>query len=114
MLDLGDLAVHRQWRPRDLAAEGLTDGLQAEADAEDRDLAARLAGPASRHTPASLGVQGPGERTIASGRTATISAAVIGVVAHDIDLRDERPDQMHQVPGEAVVVVDDEDAGHGA
>ena len=35
--DLGELAVHRQRRAHDLAAEGLADRLMAEADAEDRD-----------------------------------------------------------------------------
>ncbi len=45
MLDLRHLAVHRQGRARDRAAEGLPDGLQAEADAEGGDLAARRGAP---------------------------------------------------------------------
>ena len=36
------------------------------------------------------------------------------IVAHDVDGGGKRPEQMHQVPGEAVVIVDDENAGHGA
>jgi hypothetical protein len=36
MMDLIDLAVDRQGRAHDIAAEGLADGLMAEADAEHR------------------------------------------------------------------------------
>src|SRR5215472_11535414 len=37
VLDFRKLAVHRDRRADDLAAEGLADGLMAETDAEDRD-----------------------------------------------------------------------------
>ena len=75
--DLGELAVHRQRRAHDLAAEGLADRLVAEADAEDRDRSARPVSIRSRQMPASFGVQGPGESTIASGSAASTSSTAI-------------------------------------
>ena len=53
----------------DATAERLPDRLVAEADAEDRDLARRSAGSAAREMPASFGVHGPGEMTIAPAPT---------------------------------------------
>ena len=48
------------------SAERLADRLVAETDAEDRDLPAAAA-IRSRQMPASFGVHGPGDSTIASG-----------------------------------------------
>jgi hypothetical protein len=54
-------------RADDLAAEGLADRLVAEADAEHRHARAARRAIRARQMPASFGVQGPGESTIASG-----------------------------------------------
>ena len=43
---------------------------------EDRDRRARAGAPAARDTPASLGVQGPGEMTMCEGSSAAISSTV--------------------------------------
>ena len=107
--DLADLAVHQRRRAHDLAAIDLADRLVAEADAEDRDRRARRARSASRQMPASFGVQGPGEMTIASGSIATTSSTRDLVVAADGELRPQLAEEMDEVVGEAVVVIDDED-----
>ena len=51
---------------------------------------------------------------MASGASARTSSTVIASLRTTSTVVDERADQMHEVPGEAVVIVDDEDAGHGA
>ena len=68
----------------------------------------------SRQMPASFGVHGPGDSTMASGAGGQHLVRGDGVVAHHLDRGRKRADQVHQVPGEAVVIVDDENAGHGA
>jgi len=67
MVNGRELAVHRQSGAHDLAAKGLADRLVAEADAENRNpRAGRL--DEVEASPASLGVQGPGESTMAVGK----------------------------------------------
>ena len=63
--------------------------------------------------PASLGVHGPGETTTRSG--CALEQLVDGgdVVAHDVQLRAQLAEELDEVVGERVVVVDDEDGGHG-
>ena len=61
------LAVHRLGRADHLAAEDLADRLMAEANAEQRHLPAAAFPISSRQMPASFGVHGPGDSTIASG-----------------------------------------------
>ena len=58
--DCGGFAVHQLLRANDVAAERLSDRLMSQADAEDRDLALEPF-ESARLTPASFGVQGPGE-----------------------------------------------------
>ena len=62
--------------------------------------------------PASFGVQGPGEMTIASGSIATTSSTVILSLRRTASFAPSSPRIMDEVVGEAVVVIDDED-GHG-
>ena len=78
------LAVHEHRRPHDRARRRPAPmRLVAEADAEDRNLAARARGSASSEMPASSGVHGPGEITMRVGRSAATSSTVDRVVAHD-------------------------------
>ncbi len=66
----------------------------------------------STDTPASLGVQGPGDTSTRSG--AALEQLVDGrhVVAHDLGLGAQLAQVLDEVVGERVVVVDDEDAPH--
>ena len=57
----------------------------------------------------SVGLFGPGERRIASGASAAISAERHLVVAPHQRLGAQLAQVLHEVPGEGVVVVDDED-----
>ena len=66
----------------------------------------------SRQMPASFGVQGPGDSTIASGASARSFSAVVSSLRTTRIALDERPDQVDEVPGERVVVVHDDDRGH--
>ena len=59
--------------------------------------------------PASVGVQGPGESTIASGRSASASAARERVVPAHLADGAEIAQVVDEVEGEAVVVVDQQD-----
>ena len=61
--------------------------------------------------PASFGVQGPGESTIASGSAASTSVDRDLVVAMHGHLRPEPAQVVDEVEGEAVVVVDQQDHG---
>ena len=65
--DHRQLAVHELRRAFDMAAKGLADRLMAEADAEQRHLGVAGRLDEIEADPASFGVQGPGDRTIASG-----------------------------------------------
>src|SRR5258705_2880356 len=108
MADLGQLAMHRQGRTHDVAAEGLADRLMAETDAQDRNAAGGLfyqveadaglvrgAGAGRQHD--RLGLRG--EHRV-GGRL---------VVAPDSDLRPQSAQIMDEVEGEAVIVVDQDD-----
>ena len=56
--------------------------------------------------PAWAGALGPGEMQSQRGQSASISARVDRVVAEDQDLQVELVEELHQVIGEGVVVVD--------
>ena len=110
--DLGHLAVHGDGRAHDVAAESLSDGLMAEADAEHRDA---LAG-ATGEVEADAGLAGRARtRRQDDGVRLEREDRVGGglVVAHHLDRAHQGADQMDEVPGEGIVIVDDQDAGHG-
>ena len=97
----------------DDGAERLGDRLVAEAHAEERDAGRRGARTTAIDAPASAGVPGPGEMSTpsyvryadAAASVAIASASTRSVVGAELlQVADERVD-------EAVVVVDDEDAG---
>ena len=56
--------------------------------------------------PASFGVQGPGDSTMASGSAAMTARARHLVVAVHVDLRAQFTEIVNQVEGKAVVIVD--------
>ncbi len=62
----------------------------------------------AQEMPASLGVHGPGEITIFSGRSASISSKRDFVVAKDFHVRAELAEIVVQVVGERIVIVDQE------
>ena len=108
VVDRRRLAVHDPRGAHDLAAEGLADGLVAQADAQDRDLARRSVLITSRLMPASFGVHGPGEITMCDGRQRRDRRRRRSRRC----ARRARPPQLaqvlDQVVGERVVVVDHE------
>ena len=59
--------------------------------------------------PAFSGRDGPGEMTIASAWSASTSSTVTCVVARDRDVGADAAEQLHDVVGERVVVVEQED-----
>ena len=67
---------------------------------------------ASTETPASAGVQGPGETTTRPGCAIHQIGGGRRVVAHHVHLGPQLTQVLHEVVGEGVVVVDDEDLGH--
>ena len=68
----------------------------------------------SRQMPASVGVHGPGDSTIASGCIAMASATDSLSLRHDTShWAPTSPRKWIEVEGEAVVVVDEQDHGPG-
>ena len=113
--DLRGLAVHHARRAHDVAAVELADALQAEADAEHGHTAlAEVRGSRrsrGRHRP---GGPGPGEMSTASGRDRVHLVEGDRVVAVHDRFGAQLTEVLHEVVNERVVVVDHEDAGHGA
>ena len=94
-----------------VAAVGLADALVAQAHAEDRRRRAPSRSITSSDTPASFGVHGPGEITMRSGASAVDLVHRQLVVAHHLHLGAQRLQVLHEVVGEAVVVVDHQQHG---
>lgn len=113
MDDAARLAVHLPAGPDDAAAKGFGDRLQAEADAEDRRSGLR---GEPDEINANSGVfrgawpgrqrnrrRGAGERFVRRQR----------IVAHDFDLPPETADEVDEVEGEAVIIVDQQNHSRG-
>ena len=62
--------------------------------------------------PASSGRPGPGEITMPAGRDRRDVVDGDGVVAHDLEVGPDLAHLLDEIPGERVVVVDDEDGPH--
>jgi geranylgeranyl diphosphate synthase type I len=113
VIDGGRLAVHEHRRTHHVAPVQLTDALVSEADAEDRTQPReRLDGRGGEsrvvRRPRSRG----DDQTV--GRVGKDVRDRVRVVADDLDVSAELRQLLHQVVGEGVVVVDDEQAGgHG-
>jgi hypothetical protein len=102
------LAVPRRGRALDDSAMERRDGLVAEAHAEQRHAGAL--GPGN-HGDRAAGILGPaGTREMTIARAAARGCLrVEPVVAGDLDAVVELSERLHEVVGEGVVVVDDED-----
>ncbi len=91
----------------DPAAKGLADRLVAEADSQDRQVLGSLADQLE----ADAGARRVAGARRKDDRVGAEAERLLGrhlVVAHDARLGAELAQVMHQVPGEAVVVVDEE------
>ena len=106
VMDGAELAVHDLVGADDLAAEGLADGLVAEADADERR--AGLGGGLDEREADAGVVGGAGAGGEEDGRGAHRHRLldVDLVVAADLGLGAEFPEIVEEVPGVAVVVVD--------
>ena len=99
--------------PDDRAAEGLRQGLVAQADAQRRYPGLGEAPDGLERDARLVGRAGAGRDDHAVGAALEELVDGGGVVAHDVDLRAELPQVLHEVVGEGVVVVDHQDARHG-
>src|SRR5579883_1095806 len=103
-----ELAVHRLGRPHHPAAESFADRLVAEADAEEGDFA----GNRGDQIEADAGVlrgAGTGRKDNSVGIGGDNGGARNPVVAMHAHRGTQFPEIMHEVEGEAVVVVDQDD-----
>src|SRR5208337_3183532 len=111
VLDARDLAMHGDWRPHHLAAEGLPDRLMAEADAEERRRLARR--PHEVEADARLvrraGTGRENDRVRLRGQS--LLHADLIVPPHR-DVCAELAEIVDEVEREAVIVVDQGDALH--
>ena len=89
----------------DAAAEGFADGLVAEADAEQGNLAGKLLDRRQRHAGLRRCARPRGNHQIIRLQAGDLGQRD-GVVAEDLDLLPEFAEILDQVVGEAVVVVD--------
>src|SRR5689334_2801156 len=108
MLDFRQFAVNRDRRAHHLAAEGLADRLMTKTDAEDRD--ARRGGSDQVETDAGLVRRAGAGREHNGVRFG--GADVVRrhfVIAVHLDLGPELTEIVHEVEGETVVIVDQND-----
>ena len=105
--DAARLAVHEPFRRDDASAEGLGDGLVAEADAENRQASGEGADSVERDA--------GGVRVARAGREDESlrfqgfdSGDIDFIVPDDLHLRAKGANHLHEVVGEGVVVVDHE------
>ena len=110
MVDAVELAMHRLRRAHDASAERLRHHLAAQADAENGNAAAALA----HQLQADAGVVGilrPGrENHRVRGKGGNLGGAH-GVVARHLGFQPQLGEQMHQIVGETVVIVDQQQHG---
>lgn len=105
MGDGGEFAVHRLRRADDVAAEGLADGLVTEADAEERGVLG-----AADDFEADAGVvriARAGGDDDAGGFAGEEFIHRNFIVAEDFDFVTEIAEILDQVPGKAIVIVDE-------
>src|SRR5271166_4605855 len=111
--DARNLAVHRQRRSHHVAAKSLTDGLVAEADAEDRG---RLAGGANKiETDTRLVRRAwPRREDDRVGRVREGFLHADFIVSPHCNVRAKLAEIVDEVEREAVIVVDQRDALHSS
>ena len=98
----------RLGRAHDVAAHGLADGLVARGRRRGSGMSPR-SGRSAQADAGLIGRAGPGESTIASGAIAAISSSVILSLRMHVDLGAQLAEEMDEVVGKAVVVIDDEE-----
>ena len=100
------LAVHRDIEHVEHAAEILDDPLQAEADAENREMRARPGDRASRAIAKSAGRPGPGDSTTRSGRSPCRSSMRAEIRAHRRDFGAGGANVAGERVDERILVID--------
>ena len=111
MLDLRQLAMDRLGRADDMTTIGVADGLMAQAHAEQGDLVPRRMDQikADARLPGAAGAGGQDNGVWPPRHHRGDTDFIIAMHA---DLSAKGAQVMHQVPGEAVIVVDERNAGH--
>jgi len=115
VVDLIDLAVHQAASPHDLAAEGLADGLMAETDAQEGQLAGELGDTLNRNPRF-----GRGAWSRRDNQPIRLTGEYFGnrdlIVAVDenFQLRINLSQPLDEVIGEGIVIVDDLNHGRSA
>ena len=110
MLDAAGLAMHQLRGADDVASKGRSDGLMAEADAENRGLAGEALDERNEDA-GILWCARAGRKDEAFGREGLDLVDGELVVATDDHLRAELAHVLHKVVGEGIVVVEYEDHG---
>ena len=105
MVELIGLAVHDTGGAHDLAAEGLADGLMAEAHAEDGQATGEMADHV-QGDPGLVRRVRPRRQADPIGRKSLDAGQIDGIVAHGVDIFTEFAEILDEVVGERVVVVD--------
>lgn len=88
--DLGNFSMHRQRCADDISTKRLTHGLHAETNAKDWNFGTCFLST-SRQIPASFGVHGPGDKTIASGSESIKASVVVSSLRTTVTSAPRRP-----------------------
>ena len=112
MANFGQLAVGGSGRAHHLAAICVADRLMAETNAKQRHLVASGADQLEANARFARSARAGREHDRVGARSEYVLDGGLVVTAH-IDLRAESAEVMNQVPGEAIVIVDQRDARHG-
>ena len=110
VIDQRSLAMHQPARAHDLAAECLDDGLMPEADSEHRDRPGERANHLDRYAGIMRRAR-PRRNAQMSRRERTRLPDADLVVALHLDLCTEHEKRLHEVVGEGIVVVDQQQPG---
>ena len=111
VIDLGSLAVHEIGRTHHIATHRLANRLMPQAHAQDRDVGLKSVDHREAHT--SFGGRARAGREH-NGVRRHCRDFIEGdlVVAHDGDVCAEFAQEVDEIVGEAVVIIDDESTGH--
>jgi hypothetical protein len=110
VLDLAGLAVHQALGADHLAAEGLADGLMAQANSKDGHFAGHVADQRNQNAGlAGRARAGREQNALGLERLDLFDGQF--VVAMDLDLGAQFSQVLHKVVGKRIVVVEDENHG---
>ena len=110
VLDAAGFPVHQVFGADDLAAEGFAHCLVSQANTEYRSLAGELPDEVDADAGLVRGAGAGGDHDVVGFQGLDFVDGDL-IVAADLDLRAEFSQVLHQVVGERVVVVEDEDHG---